>query len=579
MTSSSSSALPSVRLLHELNLGRLRWDLLRPFPEQEAGDRARGDEAVALVEELMRSSVDPAELDRTGRMPAGLLGKLRERGLLNLMIDPKLGGLGLSRMNAFRVVENAASWSSAVASVLAVNNGFGSGLYLPLMAEGALRDLVRRRVADGMISGAADTEQIGAANQLRTSNAIPVEEGSAYRLTGQKVFIGNAVFADMILVTATLATEKGEEVQFFFVESSSPGYEVTARHEFMGFKGAPIGSLRLDSVRVPAEHLVSGSTAMYWNAPEVMRIVNFARILSVSTISAAVAKLCVVWAKNFVSRRTINGRGLGEYEAIQRNVAATVADVFAIESILQWAILADDRTDTILEMDAAKNITSLACWGAIDRTMSLLGAEGFETARSKAGRGVPPLPVERFMRDARGVRVTGGVDFLMDLEAAQAALRHYYQANPEFPGPACPDELNDPALPGRCAQHLRDVAAQAADLGQVLLTLTRNHTEAELLAKERTLISIGGIARELLTMAVVLARAAGMNERGNPDVLDIADLACTAARGRIDVLWSHLRAGAGPDYSRISSQCLTSTALDFLLHDIIWDIPPAGSFE
>lgn len=579
MTSSASSAPPLTRILHELNFGRLRWDLLRPFPVQPAEDRACGDKAVALTTELLRTAVDPAELDRTCQMPGGLLGQLRERGLLNLMIDPELGGLGLSRMNTFRVVENAASWSSAVASVLAVNNGFGAGLYLPLMAEGPLRDLVKRRVADGMIGGGADTEPMGAANLMRASHAIPAEAGAAYLLTGQKIYTGNGIFADMVQVTATLTTERGEEVQLFFVETSSPGLEVTRQHEFMGFKGAPIGGLRLDSVRVPAEHLVSGSATMHWDAPEVQRILNFARVLSVSTISSAVAKLCLVWARDFAGRRKINGRRLGEYDEIQRNVAATIADVFVIESILQWAILADDRADTVLEMDAAKNITSLACWGAIDRTMSLLGAEGFETARSKAARGVPALPVERFMRDARGVRVTGGVDFLMDMEAAEEALSHYYQADPGESGPAGAGELTDPALPGRCGQHLRTVASQAAELRQAFLTHTRNHPQAELLAKERTLVSLGGVARELLTMAVVLARAASMNEAGNPDALDIADVACTAARGRLAVLWSQLQADAEPDHARVSSRYLTSTALDFLLHDIIRDIPPAGTTE
>jgi alkylation response protein AidB-like acyl-CoA dehydrogenase len=576
MTSSTCSARPSVRLLDELFLGRLRWDLLRPFPEQEAEDRARGDEAVAVVEELLRTSVDPAELDRTCRIPVELLGKLREHGLLNLMIDPELGGLGLSRMNAFRVVETAASWSSAVASVLAVNNGFGSGMYLPLMAEGPLRDLVSRRVANGMISGGADTEVIGAANRLRTSNAIPIEDGSAYLLTGEKVFIGNAVFADMVDVTATLAAKEGEEVQLFFVESSSPGFEVTGWHEFMGLKGAPIGSLRLDSVRVPAAHLVSGSAAKYWDAPEVLRILTFARILSVGTISAAAGKLCLLWARNFVNRRTMNGRRLGEYDEIQRNVATTVGDVFAIESILQWALLADDRADTVQEVTAAKNITSLASWSAIDRTMSLLGAEGFETARSKASRGVPPLPVERFMRDVRGVRVTGGVDFLLDLDAAKEVLPRYYRGHADPPEPSRPDELTDPALPGSCGQHLRYVAAQAAELNRALLTLTSSHTETQLLAKERILISVGAIARELLMMSVVLARAAGMHELGNPDVLEVADVACTGARGRLDLLWSQVHADAEPDHARISARCLTSTALDFLLRDIVRDIPPSG---
>ena len=54
--------------------------------------------------------------------------------------------------------------------------------------------------------------------------------------------------------------------------------------------------------------------------------------------------------------------------------------------------------------------------------MSLLAAEGLETARSKAARAAQPLPVERALRDARALRIAGGVDFLLDKYFGETAV-------------------------------------------------------------------------------------------------------------------------------------------------------------
>jgi hypothetical protein len=66
--------------------------------------------------------------------------------------------------------------------------------------------------------------------------------------------------------------------------------------------------------------------------------------------------------------------------------------------------------------------------------MSLLAAEGAETAHSKTRRGAPALPVERLFRDARVLRITGGVDFTVDLWAAEAMLARYGRCPEECGG-------------------------------------------------------------------------------------------------------------------------------------------------
>ena len=54
----------------ELFMGRLRTDLIFPYPEQPEADRTVGDEFLAKLEPFLKEHVDPDEIDRTGEMPA-----------------------------------------------------------------------------------------------------------------------------------------------------------------------------------------------------------------------------------------------------------------------------------------------------------------------------------------------------------------------------------------------------------------------------------------------------------------------------------------------------------------------------
>jgi alkylation response protein AidB-like acyl-CoA dehydrogenase len=560
-------------VLTELYRGRLRWDLLRPFPAQPPDDRLAGDKAVAGITDLLRSRVDPTRVDETGVLPDGLIDALQDGGFYRMLLDPALGGLALSPFNALRVVVAAASWSPAVAWSVSIGNGLGSGSFLPILPAGALRDLVTAKVRAGLVSGGADTETNGAANHRRHTTATPIEGGAAYLLNGEKVFIGNGPLAELLDVSATVSLDGAEQVRLFFVDTGTPGCSVSSRQEFLGLKGAPVGVLRFENVRVPAERMLDASTDEWRYAPEIARVATLARTLIICSAALAIARLGLVWSREFVNRRTMDDRPLGDYEQIQRIVARTAADVFTIESVLEWGLLGEDRADTQPDLAAAKNLASVTCWRVIDRTVGLLGGEGVETARSKARRGAAPLPVERFLRDARALRIAGGVDFLLDYWSAEAGLGTWYTA-----GPSTPDDATTPdgALSVRCQEHQRYLAGEAAAFGALCGRLTGRHPQQELLGREHTVIQVGRIGTALLGMAVVLARAAHLAEQGDRSALDLADIACTEARRTVAACWPALPGAAEPDYAGTSAAWLRGDRLDWLTSDVITDIPPIG---
>ncbi|HVK26499.1 MAG TPA: acyl-CoA dehydrogenase family protein [Actinokineospora sp.] len=544
--SSSTSSPTAPGLLGELCRGRVRWDLLRPFPEHDPADRAVGDRVVAELTALLHEHVDPEAVDRAAALPDGLVERLRAGGFLSLTMSPDLGGLDLSPMNTVRLIVAAASWCVPVAWMLAISNGFGAGTYLPLLADGPLKELVTEHVKAGSLSGSADTEVGGAANETRATTAVLVEDGAAYRLTGEKIFIGNAPSAGLVDVSATVRVDGVDQVRIFFVPTDLPGVEVGGAQEFLGLKGSSVGVLRFDDVRVPAEYLLP-TTEDSWRAePALVRIAIMARMLVIASPALAIARLCLSWQRDFVRRRQMDGRALGDYEEVQRIVARSAAEVFAMESLVEWGMLGADLGAKVPEFTAAKNLMSLACWRVVDSTLSLLAGEGFETATSKARRGAAPLPVERAFRDARGLRVAGGVDFLLDYWSGLALIDG---------AEAGSLSAEDPALTGACAEHLCALGAEAA---RFAVLRARLHEQAG----QHEVVIAGQIAGGLLSMAVTLARAAHLAERGDPGALDLADIACVDERQRLAAAWSELDRDREPDYAAMSKDLLHGDGLE-----------------
>ena len=283
------------------------------------------------------------------------------------------------------------SWAVPVGWCLAIQNGLGAGAYLPLLPAGPLRDLIARRVAEGAVFSDADTEPSGASNELRSTTATITADGSAYIIEGEKICIGNGPVADFLVVSATVDDAEGERVECFFLDTTTSRLQ---RQIGAGVHGPEGRRDRRADVRPGPctagaharaargrRHRVRGESAR----AHVHRLRAGARHRQ--ALCALVARVRQpARDRRAPARRVRRDPGI---------VAATLADAFAIESIVEWCLLAESREDPDdfrLEQSAAKNITSVACWRVVDRTVSLLAAEGLETARSKAAGGRSRCP-------------------------------------------------------------------------------------------------------------------------------------------------------------------------------------------
>ena len=106
-------------------MGDLDMDIAFPFPEQEASDRAIGDEIVARIDAWMTEHVDGDAIDRNEEIPASVLRGLADLGLFGIKISTEYGGLGLSQTNYMRILGVVGTHCGSISATLSAHQSIG----------------------------------------------------------------------------------------------------------------------------------------------------------------------------------------------------------------------------------------------------------------------------------------------------------------------------------------------------------------------------------------------------------------------------------------------------------------------
>ena len=341
--------------------------------------------AAALRRILMR--VDGDQIDREDRVPPQVISDLKRIGAFRLRVSRKDGGLGFTQARYHDVVALIAEKSVGLSMWVTTHNGLGSR-FLPAGTE-------------GMFAFAMTEEDAGTDPGMICTTAKRVPGG--YRLDGKKIWVTNGSAARWVAVIAK--APKG--MTCFLVDAKTKGFAVERRCRFLGLRGMENAVLRFKGVVVPearrigaeGEGLKIGLTAM-----------NIGR-LSIAPRALGIARECLRISKAWTSRRRQHGRTLAQNASVAERLKRLETIVSRLASVsARTAEWADQGRDLRLESALAKLFSSSAAYEAADIALQLRGGRGYETADSQRGRGEMSEPVERLLRDARGLRVIEGTD-------------------------------------------------------------------------------------------------------------------------------------------------------------------------
>ncbi|MEO6461931.1 MAG: acyl-CoA dehydrogenase family protein, partial [Candidatus Eisenbacteria bacterium] len=220
--------------------GKLDLSLIHPFPSPDPDEQKRAAEWMARFETFLRDRVDGERIEREAKIPAEVLDGLRELGAFGIKIPREYGGLGFSQRTYGRAVALAGSESAALVTLLSAHQSIGVPQPVKLFGTDAQKQEYLTRCARGAISAFALTEaDVGSDPARMTTLATPLEDGSGWSLSGEKLWCTNGAVAELLVVMARTPGRAGKPgpISAFIVEMSWPGIEITHRLDFMGLKG------------------------------------------------------------------------------------------------------------------------------------------------------------------------------------------------------------------------------------------------------------------------------------------------------------------------------------------------------
>jgi isovaleryl-CoA dehydrogenase len=338
--------------------------------------------------------------------------KMGELGLLGITADPEYGGAGMGATAATIVMEEfgracAGSTLSYLAhSILCVNNLSNNG-----SSEQKARWLPK------LISG----EHIGCMGMSEPefgSDAVgmqckAVREGDSYSITGNKMWITNAQFADVVYLYTRTGHGK-KDLTTFIVEKGTPGFTVSKEIHKLGMRSSPTGELSFEKCRVPVANRVGeeGDSTIH-----MMKNLEIERI-TIAGISLGIARACLDQCVKYAGERKQFGKTLANFQLIQKMIAEMFAETEAMARMLYTVCYEYDqgnRSNTLasaVKLQLPKMATKIA----LD-AVQLHGGYGYSRE----------FPLERMLRDNKLNEIGAGTNEVMIMIIAKNLLKEALQ--------------------------------------------------------------------------------------------------------------------------------------------------------
>ncbi|EWT06273.1 acyl-CoA dehydrogenase [Intrasporangium chromatireducens Q5-1] len=374
------------------------------------------DSVLDAVRTFVRKEVVAAEdeIEETDQIPDRLRQQAAEMGLFGFAIPEEYGGLGFSMSEEVRLVMELGWTTPAFRSMFGTNNGIAGQVLVNSGTDAQKQKYLPRLASGELVASFALTEPEAGSDPsgLRTR---AVRDGEHYVINGQKRFITNAIWADvlMVFVRTGPVTDGVKGISVFIVPTDTPGVTIGPRDHKMGQRGAATSEVFLDDVRVPAENLVGEVEGEGFSA--AMRSLAKGR-LHIAALTVGQANRLIDESLRHATTNRQGGTKLAEFQLIQAMLAESRTEAYAGRAmVLEAARSWDDGTDRRLAPSMCKLFCTEAVDRIADRAVQIHGGLGY----------MREVPVERFYRDARLFRLYEGTSEIQKLIIAKQLVKGF----------------------------------------------------------------------------------------------------------------------------------------------------------
>jgi alkylation response protein AidB-like acyl-CoA dehydrogenase len=263
----------------------------------------------------------------------------------------------------------------------------------------------RKRWLPGLCAGeliaAIAMSEPDAGSNVADIRTTAVLDGDAYVLNGQKTFITNGENADVVVVAAKTAPQRGGQgISLLVVERGMPGFTRGKRMEKLGWHASDTCELFFDDCRVPVGNLIGkenvGMAYLMAGLPRER--------LSISVVAVAAAERILADTLEYARNRQAFGQAIGSFQhnrflLAELDTQVTIARVFLTHCIAE---LNAGRL-TVADAAKAKWWTTELQVDVANRCLQLYGGYGY----------LKESPISREWTNSRVQTIYGGTTEIM----------------------------------------------------------------------------------------------------------------------------------------------------------------------
>jgi len=285
----------------------------RLLSEEEKGVRAR-------VREFVDREVIPVSAEHWDRaeFPFDLLPAIGELGIAGGTFGEEYGCAGWNNVAYGLAIAEVARGSGSLATFLHVQSGLAMAAIHELGTEEHRQRWLPAMARCEKIGAFALTEP-GAGSDPGSMTTTAVAEEGGYVLNGEKRWIGNASFADVVVIWART---KDGKIGGFLVEKGTPGYDA----EVLQRKGAQRAvwqtHITMRDCRVPEENRLPGATGL----GSTLSILTHSRY-GVGWDGLGQAMDCYEIALAYAKERDQFGQPIASFQLVQQKLVAMLSEV------------------------------------------------------------------------------------------------------------------------------------------------------------------------------------------------------------------------------------------------------------
>lgn len=353
-----------------------------------------------FIDTEIHPNVDAIDSMKDPNLVPTIFKKAGELGLLGISVPENYGGLGMS-FNTSMLIADIVGAAGSFSTTYGAHTGIGT---LPILYYGneEQKQKYLPKLATGEWAACYCLTEPDAGSDANSgkTKAVLSDDGSHYKITGQKMWISNAGFADLFIVFAKIEDDKN--LTAFIVEKTFNGITMNEEEKKLGIKGSSTRQVFFNDCEVPVANMLSERQNGFKIA---VNILNIGRV----KLGAGVLGGCrtvISQATQYANERKQFNVSISSFGAIKHKLAEMATRVYVTESL-------DYRAGQNIE----DKMNDLAASGMDDAQAKLKGVEQFaiECAIAK----IHSSEVLDYVVD-QGLQVYGGMGYSADAPMERA---------------------------------------------------------------------------------------------------------------------------------------------------------------